>query len=62
MVKGAATIAEYKVKKWMEQEGFILDCFSLEINDNYEVIITDDDGETMELIYDPKDKSVTPID
>ena len=33
-MKGIKTIAEYAILKWMEQEGFVRECFSIEFNGN----------------------------
>ena len=31
VVKGAKTIAEYAIKKWLLDQGFVMECFSLSI-------------------------------
>lgn len=52
-MKGIKTIAEYAILKWMEQEGFVRECFSIEFNGN-EAVITDSENCTMKLIYHRK--------
>lgn len=50
MVKGAKTIAEYAIRKWMHDHEFVMSCFTLEMNGNTGRI-TDTNGERMYLIY-----------
>ena len=56
-IKGAKTIAEYTIRKWLKEQGFALGLFILDMN-GIEVILTDDNGEKLILIYDPASKSV----
>lgn len=60
-IKGAKTIAEYAIRKWLEQEGFVMDCFKLNFSKN-EAIITDLEGQSLKLVYDPVYKTVIPQD
>lgn len=50
MVKGAKTIAEYAIRKWMQDHEFVMSCFTLEMKGNTGTI-TDMNGERMYLIY-----------
>lgn len=50
MVKGAKTIAEYAIRKWMQDHEFVMSYFTLEMKGNTG-IITDMNGELMYLIY-----------
>lgn len=56
--KSSKTIAEYAIKKWLNKEGFALECFSLEMHGN-QGILTDRKGDSLTLEYSPKSKSVT---
>lgn len=56
-MKGCKTIAEYAVKKWMEDNGFVMSEFSVEMNGN-EAKITDRTGDKINVYYNPKTKSV----
>lgn len=57
VIKGAKTIAEYAIRKWLREQGFVLGLFILDMNGN-EGILTDYKGEKLTLIYDPVSKSV----
>lgn len=50
MVKGAKTIAEYAIRKWLQENNFVMEWFTLEISGNTGKI-TDMNGERMYLIY-----------
>lgn len=57
MIRGAKTIAEYAIRKWMEDQQFIASNFKVTMNGN-EAVIEDENGDTLEVIYDGKAKSV----
>ena len=57
MIRGAKTIAEYAIRKWMEDQHFIARNFKVTMNGN-EAVIEDKNGDTLEIIYDGKSKSV----
>lgn len=61
-IKGAKTIAEYKIRKWLENEGFMMDCFKLEFTGEYEAILIDGNGDNLRLIYDRATKTVFSIE
>ena len=56
--KGAKTIAEYAIRKWLENEGFVMECFQLEFTGDCEAIITDRHGESLRVVYDKAHKAV----
>lgn len=56
-MKGCRTIAEYAIKKWMEDNGFVMEYFTVEMCGN-ESIITDKTGESMKVSYKPEIKKV----
>lgn len=57
MIKGAKTIAEYAIRKWLLEQNFAMEFFELSMAGN-KSILTDQTGETMELIYDAVSKTV----
>lgn len=57
MVKGAKTIAEYAIRKWLQENNFVMEWFTLEISGNTGTI-TDMNGESMLLIYKDGEVSV----
>ena len=57
MIKGAKSIAEYAIRKWLQSEGFEMRYFKLTVHDN-EAMIVDSAGDTLWLIYDNDTKSV----
>ena len=50
MVKGAKTIAEYAIRKWLQDHEFEMDYFELKVDGNTG-IVTDMNIERMFLIY-----------
>ncbi len=57
MIKGAKSIAEYAIRKWLQSEGFEMRYFKLTVHDN-EAMIVDSAGDTLRLVYDDDTKSV----
>ena len=57
MIKGAKSIAEYAIRKWLQSEGFEMRYFKLTVHDN-EAMIVDSAGNTLRLVYDDDTKSV----
>lgn len=57
MVKCAKTIAEYAIRKWLQENNFVMEWFTLEISGNTGTI-TDMNGERMFLIYKDGEVSV----
>ena len=56
-MKGAKTIAEYTIRRWLQTQGFVMDYFDLTMNGN-EGILKDRNGDTMTLVYDGTEKVV----
>ena len=57
MIKGAKSIAEYAIRKWLQSEGFEMRYFKLTVHGN-EAMIVDSAGDTLRLVYDNDTKSV----
>lgn len=57
VVKRAKTIAEYAIRKWLLDQGFVMEYFSLSINGS-EAVLTDRNDDTLTLAYDPDTRSV----
>ncbi len=56
-IKGARSIAEYAIRKWMAQEGLVEEYFSLTVKGN-EGFLADREGNYLELEYEPLTKMV----
>lgn len=61
-IKGAKTIAEYAIRKWLENEGFVMECFRLEFIGDCEAVIKDKQGDSLRLVYDKARRVVFPVD
>ena len=61
-IGGAKTIAEYAIRKWMEQEGFAQECFNVKMVGPHTADITDASGDSLQLIYDPENRVVVMSD
>ena len=57
MIKGAKSIAEYAIRKWLQDQNFVMSCFELSMNGN-EAILTDRNNDTLTLVYDSSSKTV----
>ena len=51
MIKGARSIAEYAIRRWLESQRFEMSMFSLEMDGN-KGVLRDRNGDSMVLIYD----------
>lgn len=60
-IREAKTIAEYAIRKWMESEGFVLECFRIKFS-GHEAIISDGNGDALRLIYDTASRTVIPVE
>lgn len=60
-MKGCKTIAEFAIKKWMEDNGFDLGEFTVKMNGN-EAVILDKNGDSMKVIYDNNERRVAMKD
>ena len=61
-IRGARSIAEYAIRKWLENEGFVMEHFRLEFTNRHEAIVVDANGDTLRLEYDPNNKIVVVAD
>ena len=57
MIKGAKSIAEYAIRKWLQDQNFVMSCFELTLNGN-EAVLTDRNNDTLTLVYDSPSKTV----
>ncbi len=57
MIKGAKSIAEYAIRRWLLNQCFDMNYFKIFMNGN-EAEIEDRDGNTMTLVYDDEYKDV----
>ena len=56
-IKGARTIAEYAIRRWLADQNFVMEYFTLAMNGN-EGTLTDREGASMVIAYDPVEKIV----
>ena len=56
-IKGAKTIAEYAIRKWLEEQNFAMEYFSLSMDGN-RAKLADMQGESLVLVYRPESRSV----
>lgn len=56
-VKGARTIAEYAIRRWMICQGFAMEFFDVSIDGN-KATVTDRNKESLVLVYDSDSRSV----
>lgn len=61
MIKGAKTIAEYAIRKWINQN-FCSGCVHIKEIDGNEARIEDETGESMIVMYDPVTRLVAAKD
>ncbi len=55
--KRSKSIAEYAVRRWLLNQGFVMDCFTLTMDGN-RATLKDKNGDTLVLVYDSHTKSV----
>lgn len=60
MIKGVKSIAEYSIRKWLQDQEFVMSKFELTISGN-EGVVKDKIGNTITLVYDGVTKTVYPI-
>lgn len=51
MIKGTKTIAEYAIRRWLENQRFEMSAFTLNMDGNRGVL-RDRNGDSMMLVYD----------
>lgn len=57
MIKECKTIAEYAIRKWLQDQNFVMSHFNLYVNGN-EAVLKDENNDTMTLVYDNLSKTV----
>lgn len=58
-IKGAKTIAEYAIRRWLQEENFVMSQFKFTMNpERSEAIIEDRYGDTLTLVYDRDSRTV----
>lgn len=57
MIRGSRSIAEYAIKKWLQDENFVMSNFDLIVSGN-EAVLKDMNGDSITLVYDSDSKSV----
>lgn len=57
MIKGAKSIAEYAIRRWLQDENFVMSEFQLVMSGN-EAKLIDRNKDEMILVYDGDSKSV----
>lgn len=60
-MQGCRTVAEYKIKQWMVNNGFIMDEYTVTMDGN-EATITDRSGGSLAVRYDPARRTVEEAD
>lgn len=59
-MKGCKTVAEYAIRKWMAENGFVMSEFSVGMEGN-KAVISDKTGDSMSVSYSPENKLVTVV-
>lgn len=57
VIKGAKSIAEYAIRRYLAEQGIIMSNFALRM-EGREGILTDRNGDSVTLVYDSLQKSV----
>lgn len=57
MIKGTKTIAEYAIRRWLENQRFEMSAFTLNMDGNRGVL-RDRNGESMTLVYNGATREV----
>ncbi len=61
MIKGAKTVAEFEIRKWLNKKEFAIDHFVFEMVGPREAVIKDVNGDQLRLIYNPATRMVIPM-
>lgn len=56
-IKGCKSIAEYAIRRWLQEQNFSMEHFKFVMGDN-EGILSDENGDTIKLVYDSDLKQV----
>lgn len=57
MIRGAKTIAEYVIRRWLMEQNFAMECFTLTV-DGETGTLKDSKGDSLTIVYDPDTKEV----
>lgn len=57
MIRGAKTIAEYVIRRWLMEQNFAMECFTLTM-DGETGTLKDHQGDSLAIVYDPATKEV----
>lgn len=57
MIRGAKTIAEYVIRRWLMEQNFAMECFTLTM-DGENGTLKDSKGDSLTIVYDPATKEV----
>lgn len=60
-MKGCKTIAEYAIRQWMEQHGFVEGNFTVTMDGN-DATIADWSGDSLAVRYDPVSRTVAEVE
>lgn len=58
MIKGAKSIAEYAIRRWLMEHNFEMSCFTLTMNGN-KGLLEDVNHDTLLLVYDRSTGTIT---
>lgn len=56
-IKGCKSIAEYAIRKWLKEQDFAMEHFKLVMR-GAEGILSDENGDTVKLVYESGHKQV----
>lgn len=57
MITGAKSIAEYAIRRWLQDQNFVMSEFELTISGN-KGVVKDKNGDSITLVYDGVSKTV----
>ena len=57
VVRKSGSIAEYAIRRWMQEQNFAAGCFVLTMNGK-RGILSDNNGDTLTLVYDSDTRTV----
>ncbi|WP_251205338.1 hypothetical protein [Acetatifactor aquisgranensis] len=50
-IRGCKTIAEYAIRRWLVEQGFVAEYFDIEFKGS-EAVLADNNGHKLQLVYD----------
>lgn len=57
-IRGAKTIAEYAIRRWLMGQKFDMECFTLTMDGNAGTL-KDNQGDSLTIVYDPVTREVS---